>query len=60
MDQKTMQKSAFKGNGDFDSDLSISHEIKTPSIEDVLMAAKKAIAAAQITIDNSGGRCGCF
>lgn len=60
MDQKQKQKKAYAG-GDFDNDLSISHEVEAPSIEEVLKAAKLAISTAQKTIkEQSGGSCGCF
>ena len=61
MNQEKLQKLAYsKGSGDFDSDLSIAHEIKAPSIEDVIRAAKQAISKADKTIAKQGGRCGCF
>jgi hypothetical protein len=56
------QKSAFRGGGgDFDSDLSVTHEIKVPSIDDILASVRAALSSAQRTIDEqSGGECGCF
>jgi hypothetical protein len=61
LDQQQKQKTALRGSGDFDSDLSVSHEIKVPSVEDVLRAAKLAISQAKQTIaEQRGGASGCF
>ena len=63
MNRENKQKLTFsKGSGDFDtsSDLSVSHEIKAPSVEDILRAAKQALAKADKTIASRGGQCGCF
>ncbi len=60
--QKQLEKSAFRGgSGDFDSDLSITHEVTAPSIDDLLSSVRAVLEAAQETIDSqSGGSCGCF
>ena len=61
MNQKTKQKTTMSGGGDFSSDLSISHEVKAPSIDEILKAAKQALSSADKTIkEQKGGRCGCF
>jgi hypothetical protein len=58
---KLKQSKVFSNGGDFDSDLSISHKVEAPSIEEVLRAAKLAIKLASKTIEEQGGdRCGCF
>jgi len=60
MDQKQSQKSGFTGSGDFDSDLSVSHEITIPDVEEILRQSKAAIQAAEETIEEEGYGCGCF
>ncbi len=59
--QENRQKQAFSGGGDFDSDLSVSHEVNVPSIDDLLASVRAVLEGAQRTIDEqSGGSCGCF
>jgi len=62
MNQDQKQKTAFGGNGSSSSDsLTVTHAVKAPSIDDVLAAARTAIATAKITIKaQRGGMCGCF
>jgi hypothetical protein len=57
--QKTGSVSALGGGGG--SDLSISHRVEAPSIDDVLRAARSAISAAKKTIATTSLKgCGCF
>jgi hypothetical protein len=61
--QANKQKTAFTRGGDLDnsSQLSVTHEIQAPAVEEVLRAARLAIARASKTIkDQKGGSCGCF
>jgi hypothetical protein len=62
MDQKQKEKTAFGGSGSsFNQDLSITKEIKAPSVEEVLRAAKLALQSAKKTIrERKEGVCGCF
>jgi len=61
-EQRQKQKSSYNsGNGDFDNDLSITHDVIAPSIDDILASVRAALESAQQTIDSqSGGACGCF
>ncbi len=59
MDQRTKQRELSALGGGSSGDLSITHRVEAPSIEDVLRAAKQAISAAKETIASQKG-CGCF
>jgi hypothetical protein len=60
--QNQKQKPAFSGEGSgFNQDLSVTKEIKAPSVEEVLRAAKLALSQAKKTIkERREGVCGCF
>jgi hypothetical protein len=60
MDQMNKQgKTLAPGGGG--SDLSVTHRVEAPSIDDVLRAARSAISAAKKTIATTSLEgCGCF
>jgi hypothetical protein len=59
MDQMNKQGKLSAPSGGGGGDLSVTHRVEAPSIEDVLRAAKQAISAAKKTIASQKG-CGCF
>jgi len=61
MEQKQKQKTSYNNsNSDFDNNLTITHDVIAPSIDDILASVRAALESAQQTIDAQGGACGCF
>ncbi len=61
MDQRSKQRELSALSGGSSGDLSITHRVDAPSIEDVLRAARSAISAAKKTIATTSLKgCGCF
>ena len=62
-EQRQKQKTSYNNsNSDFDNnDLTITHDVIAPSIDDILASVRAALEGAQKTIDEQGGgSCGCF
>jgi hypothetical protein len=61
MDQRIKQRELSAPGSGGGSDLSVTHRVEAPSIEDVLRAARSAISAAKKTIATTSLKgCGCF
>jgi hypothetical protein len=61
MDQRQKQRELSASSGGGGSDLSVTHRVEAPSIDDVLLAARSAISAAKKTLaETSLKGCGCF
>jgi hypothetical protein len=61
MDQRIKQRELLASGGNGGSDLSVTHRVEAPSIDDVLRAARSAISAAKKTIATTSLKgCGCF